>query len=387
MLIMGRDLKCDVAIVGGGLAGGLIAYALSVKRPDLRIRLIERDATLGGNHVWSFFSTDVAPQDRWIVEPFVSHQWLGYQVRFPAHRRTLGAQYNSIRSKDFDAVLREKLPEGTIVHAAVKRLGPTTVVLANGTSLSARGVIDARGAAHLSHFKSGWQKFVGQEYRTATPHGLTQPIVMDATVDQIDGYRFVYALPFGEDRIFVEDTYYSDSPHLDPRALRQRLAAYTDAQGWSVAEVLSEEQGVLPVVLGGNFEAFWSAGIGGVGKAGARGALFHPTTGYSLPDAVRAAAMIADMPDLSGAALHDALKAMARGAWKSRGFYRMLDRMLFLTVRPEHRYRIMERFYRLRPPLIERFYAGKSTLFDRLRILTGRPPVPIHRALKVVREK
>jgi hypothetical protein len=49
-----------------------------------------------------------------------------------------------------------------------------------------------------------------------------------------------------------------------------------------------------------------------------------------------------------------------------RGFYRMLAAMLFKAAEPQERYRILERFYRLDPQLIGRFYAGHSTLFDKL---------------------
>ena len=41
------------------------------------------------------------------------------------------------------------------------------------------------------------------------------------------------------------------------------------------------------------------------------------------------------------------------------------------------------RFYGLSEPLIRRFYAGAPTLYDRLRIVTGRPPVPFGRAVRV----
>jgi L-2-hydroxyglutarate oxidase LhgO len=37
----------DIAILGGGLAGGLVALALAARRPDLRIMLVERDDRLG----------------------------------------------------------------------------------------------------------------------------------------------------------------------------------------------------------------------------------------------------------------------------------------------------------------------------------------------------
>jgi len=61
--------------------------------------------------------------------------------------------------------------------------------------------------------------------------------------------------------------------------------------------------------------------------------------------------------------------------------------MLFGAANPPERYRILQRFYRLPAPLIARFYAGRSTLADRLRILAGRPPVSLRRALAAMMEK
>ena len=54
------DPSCHIAILGGGLAGSLIALAMARYRPELRVQLIERGASLGGNHVWSFFASDLA---------------------------------------------------------------------------------------------------------------------------------------------------------------------------------------------------------------------------------------------------------------------------------------------------------------------------------------
>jgi lycopene beta-cyclase len=64
----------------------------------------------------------------------------------------------------------------------------------------------------------------------------------------------------------------------------------------------------------------------------------------------------------------------------------MLARMLFRAALPAERYKVLERFYRLPTSLIERFYAGQSTAWDRVRILAGKPPVPINRAVRAMLE-
>ncbi len=393
-LAMPSIIPCDIAIVGGGLAGGLIALALAKQRPGLDVRIVEGSDSIGGNHFWSFFATDIAQDDRWLVAPLICYGWTHYDIAFPAHRRTLKSAYYSIESERLDAVVRAALPpEAVMTGRKVLAASPTAVVLADGDRIEAKGVIDARGSGDLALLDLGWQKFVGLEFALEEPHALSGPIVMDATVDQIDGYRFVYTLPLSATRLFIEDTYYSDTPDLhrpqpgtgsnaDPIA--DRVRAYASAHGWATHSATREEWGVLPVAMGGDFEAYWQSGGNKVAKAGMRAGLFHPTTGYSLPDAVRLAALIARASDLSGAGLHTLTHDFARRTWRARGFYRMLDKMLFRAAGPDERYRILERFYRLDPQLVRRFYAGQSTMMDKARILTGKPPVPITRALRAI---
>ncbi len=377
--------RCDIAILGGGLAGALCALALAQRRPELSIMLIEAGDMIGGNHVWSFFESDVAPDDRWLVAPLVCHSWSGHEVIFPRHARTLGGAYHSIRSERLDEAVRAALPPAALLTGRrVHTAGPTSVLLDDGTRISATAVIDARGTGDLGKLDLGWQKFVGQEVRLTRPHGLNRPIIMDATVEQIDGYRFVYVLPFGPDRLFIEDTYYSDRPALPVKTIGPRIRHYAAGRGWKVAEVLREESGVLPVALGGDFETYWRSGGDGVAKVGMRAGLFHPVTGYSLPDAVRTAARLAEAPTFEGEALHDRLYDEARRCWRSRGYYRMLSRMLFRAAAPERRWAVLAQFYRRDAALIARFYRGQSTLLDKVRMLVGRPPVPLGRALRAI---
>jgi lycopene beta-cyclase len=354
--------------LGGGLSGGLIARALLARRPGIDLQIIEQSDRLGGNHVWSFFDGDVAAADRWLVDDLITYRWPEYDVAFPERRRTIRHWYNSITSEQFDSVLRAELG--------------ARIILGDAERLELRGaVIDARGPGDAAQLDCGWQKFVGMNFRTAAPHGVDRPIVMDATVEQIDGYRFVYVLPFGPNDLFVEDTYYSDTPDLDVEAVRARASAYVAAHGWDALPGNRFESGVLPVIMGGNFERYW-ASTGAGAKAGMRAGLCHPTTGYSLPDAVRLASAIARTDDLSPEGLARLTREHARRAWGSRGFYRLLDRMLFRAGPPAERYRVLQRFYGLPEPLISRFYAGHSTLGDIVRTLSGRPPVPFWPAVR-----
>ncbi|MBA3942084.1 MAG: lycopene cyclase [Sphingopyxis sp.] len=380
---MGRPStdRCDIAIVGGGLAGGLAVLALAAKRPDLDVRLIE-PGPVGGNHVWSFFDSDIAKKDRWLVAPLVRHHWPRYDVRFPAHARTLRMGYKSITGEALAAAVAAALPEGHVIADRAKHVAPDHLLLSRGGRLSAKHVIDARGAGKFPTLDCGWQAFVGQALTVKGGHGVEHPVVMDATVEQTGGYRFVYLLPFDAETIFVEDTYYSDDADLDVPLVRERIAAYAAARGWEVTATGREETGVLAVVVAGDFARLWPASER-TARIGARAGLFHATTGYSLPDAVRTAAAL---PALAGRAdLPERLRARAAAAWRRQRFYRMLGAMLFRAAEPDERYRIFERFYRLPAGLIARFYAGRSSVTDKLRIVSGRPPVPVGRALAALR--
>ena len=160
-IMSGRET--DVAIVGGGLAGGLIALALHRAQPDLRFQLIEAGETLGGHHRWSWFESDLGHEGRALLSPFTYVAWdQGYEVAFPHYRRPMRAGYRSLASADFDAALREILPERTLsLGQRVCELDANGVTLQSGECINARTVIDCRGVLPSQHLLGGWQIFAG----------------------------------------------------------------------------------------------------------------------------------------------------------------------------------------------------------------------------------
>lgn len=363
----------DYILVGGGLQNSLIALGLLHRRPGVRMAIIERGARPGGNHTWCFHESDVPHELGYLVEPLIVHRWPGYEVRFPSRRRDLTAPYAAITSPHLAQVLETAV-------AAAERATLTTgvaattierdrVALADGRTLIGRVVIDARGPSEDERSENaGYQKFVGLEVALSRPHRLRRPIVMDATVAQRDGFHFVYTLPFAEDRLLIEDTYFSDAPTLSLPSLRDRIAAYAERLGLHIREVVREETGVLPMP--------WATSAPLPTKspliAGYRGGWFHPGTGYSLPVATRLADLVARTP--RDALFGRALRSLRRQTLRQASFCHQLNNLLFNWFAPAERWRIFEHFYRLPRATIGRFFALRMTRADRLRILIGRPP-------------
>jgi lycopene beta-cyclase len=379
-------MKTVLILVGGGLANSLIAYRILLERPDFPLLVVERGASIGADHTWSFHDSDLTVNQRRWMEPLIAHRWSSHELRFPGRRRTIDDGYNSVTSERLHEVVAPALGNRIRLQTEVAEVTPGGIVLANGERINARAVIDGRGDPGGNHLDNGYQKFLGLFVRLAEPHGLIAPILMDATVEQVDGFRFVYTLPFSDTEALIEDTYYSDEPDLDRNRLRRGIGDYAEKQGWAIAAITGEEAGVLPIVLGGDIDAFWAVGPEGVARSGMRGAFFHPTTGYSLPEAVRLANEIAAIPDLESASLFELTRRRSGELWRRTGYYRLLNRMLFRAAEPETRYRIFERFYGLSGGLIRRFYAGRLKWIDKVRLLIGKPPVPIYRALQCLSE-
>lgn len=291
------NTQWDLILAGGGLANGLIALRLRVRQPRLNVLLLEASDAPGGNHTWSFHGADLtAEQHAWLT-PLVAHRWDGYEVRFPALTRTLDGGYYSVTSERFAHVLQETVGERLWRNAPVASLTSQSVTLTDGRTLYARAVIDGRGWQASSHLTAGQQAFLGQQWRLAAPHGLTRPVLMDATVAQQGGYRFVYTLPLTPDTLLIEDTHYIDSATLDHDRARENIASYARSQGWQLATLEREERGNLPITLTGAPQAFWREAQG-VARGPARRAvprddrLFAAARGNACRSYRRAAACV-----------------------------------------------------------------------------------------------
>tara|TARA_R110002020_G_scaffold161603_3_gene346893 strand:- start:764 stop:1954 length:1191 start_codon:yes stop_codon:yes gene_type:complete len=378
----------DMIIVGAGLSGLLTAWRCLDVNPDLTVVIVEASDKIAGDHTWSFNLTDVDESLRDWIRPFIAYQWPRYDVKFPKLERTLDIPYCTGNSETLRECVAPFIKSGRLqamLETKVASLDAEIVTLENGETLDAACVLDARGFAPNENVFLGYQKFVGKTIRTKKPHGLKNPIIMDATVEQLGGYRFVYCLPFTDHEILVEDTYYTDGPELSESQVAARVDDYIDAHGWGDHEVVRQETGVLPITLA---IENWPLDTP---EIGIRGGFYHAITGYSFPDALNVANFIS-LSDLAidpnvAEDVDTTLVVMKSKHRETESFLRLLNRMLFRACEPDQRYKVLQRFYGLPIDLIERFYAGKLNQADKARILIGKPPVPVTKALYNFSEK
>ncbi|MGI9474576.1 MAG: lycopene cyclase family protein [Rubripirellula sp.] len=419
MNINSETSEFDYLLVGGGLQSGLLALAIAHHHPDARVVLIERDQNLAGNHTWSFHPGDVPESCRRWIEPLIRYHWPGYQVRLGNFRRHVDLAYASIPSEHFArvvsrlfdtsaAVNEERFHGGAMwarqnaslgFHAGaapavaemdsawketdspwklmtgtdVIHVSEDSVTTRCGQQIRGRLVIDCRGpAAQKARFSgSGFQKFHGFEIELEHDWPLESPVIMESCVDQEDGFRFIYTLPFTARRVLIEDTRFSDKPDCDRQDCFDLVQKYLQSNGVDRFKIIREESGVLPMPFSSELQPSSDSPLAG----GYAGGWFHAATGYSFPMVVAFAEAVARGP--LATARHRVSELSETHRRRSR-YCRLLNRLLFRLVAPRHRHRIFRRFYRVLSEIaIERFYSHQFTAADAVRIVVGIPPTII----------
>ncbi|WP_409433731.1 lycopene beta-cyclase CrtY [Litorimonas sp. RW-G-Af-16] len=379
-----HEKPADMIIVGAGLSGLLTAWRCLDVNPELCVMVIEASDHIAGDHTWSFNLTDVAEELRDWIQPFIAYQWDRYDVKFPKRERTLEIPYCTGNSDTLRACVQPHIESGRLrlmLNTQVSELTSESVTLKNDEVLEAACVLDARGFEPRGDEIPGWQKFVGRVIKTEKPHGLHHPVIMDATVEQIDGYRFLYLLPFSDTELLVEDTYFSDTSNLSENEISARIDDYIKDKGWSDHKVLRTEKGVLPMMMATDRDDDSS-------KIGLAGGFAVAATGFTVPCAVEIANKVAQTIRSEGIIALNVYVPKLRSEHIARERYpRLLNRMFFRAAEPQKRFIILQRFYGFKEGLIKRFYRNGLTRRDKARILIGKPPVPVSKALYNFSEK
>lgn len=396
------EKKFDVLILGAGLAGSLAALKLASSKPDLKIALIEANDHIGGHHTWTFHESDLPPDAMEWIRPLLMKTWERSTVRFPKIEKTTEGRFHLIRSEDLHRVVKDRLGDGVILKARVDRATESQAVLENGDVYNAELVLDARGlvnkinltggvssasaGAPVAPGVNGYHKSIGYDLVLTETHGLTAPVLIDATCPQLDGFRYYSLLPLNDKTLYAQETYYSDAPDLNAERISRSLESYAERRGWQIAKRERQEVSSVPMPMTSEYLS-----VGNAGEAlpiGMRGGYYHATTTNAFPDAVKVAEFLATAPgELSTTKVRESLTKWRR-PWLSRQrFYRLLNRFLYFASEPTLRYLVLQNLFEQPTDVVSRYTGGRTSWGDRLRILSGRPPLPFDLTLKSFSER
>lgn len=383
-------VDADIVVVGAGAAGLSLAHRLVAGTPHGGTpSVVLVDAPPGPlrppRRTWCFWETGPGRYD---AAATASWEWLRVRGRDGAvvRRHIAPARYKMIRSDDFEALVDRDLAdrpglrrlEATVGAPATLPDGTARVPAtgADGTriDLRARWVFDSRPPGRLpparslllQHFR-GW--FVRAE----------RPVFDPSVVDLMDfrtgqpgrGLSFGYVLPTGRHTALVEYTEFGPAP-LTSEAYDRALEDYTRrVLRTGDVEVLSTEQGVIPMT-----DAVFErrvAGSGSVLRIGGAGGATRASTGYTFAavqrqsDAVARAVLAGRRPEpppphRARARLMDAVLLRALDTGRVDGpdlFFRLFERV------PAGR--------------LLRFLDGRSRLFEDLAVGVRTPVLPMLR--------
>jgi lycopene beta-cyclase len=410
----------DFILSGGGLAGLSLAYYL-INSPlrDRSILIVDKDAKQQNDRTWCFWEEQPTLFDE--IAYRVWHQLRFVGDDFTREFELAPYRYQMIRGLDFYDFTREKLAQydnATFVHGNIDRVDDASdhaTVTVDGKSFSGSWVFDSTlpaslrgsvpiGGASLRALSPGAPPLRGQgaaKQSPATPdeiassasdllamttngryHHLNQhfrgweietdrpvfnpqlPTLFDFRTQQQGHMRFVYTLPFAENRALIEYTLFS-SQLLTPDEYDAGLRTYIeDVLGIEQYAINHIEAGVIPMT-DHPFPRRLGQRVMSIGTKGGR---VKPSTGYAFLRIQRDSAAIVQSLVAHG----QPFDIPAR-----RGRYNLHDSILLniMTHYPDNLKLIFTIMFKHNPiQRIFRFLDETATLGEEARFIASLPP-------------
>ncbi|MFN0013873.1 MAG: lycopene cyclase family protein [Saprospiraceae bacterium] len=391
----------SILFAGAGLAGLSLALELA-QRPafaNKKILLLDRDRKQQNDRTWCFWATDAES-----LPPVVFRTWDRCRFFAPGFETEMDIapyRYRMVRGADYYAWAHAELQRHTnveLLRATITEMdtekglvctdaGDFTGDVVFNSAFTPVQVVPVGQAAYpkspfsvpisgeqnarantillLQHFK-GWL--------IETPAPTFDPAVMtfmDFRIEQHGETRFVYVLPFSENRALVEFTVFSPAL-LAPETYNHELHRYmNDYLGISDFRIEEQEFGVIPMTD----YPFPATQKGKTIHIGTAGGFVKPSSGYAFKRTQRKARAFAGAWERTGKP--DA--GMLQSPWIFRQFDGIFLRVL--QEQNELGTRIFSDLFRKLPPaLVLRFLDEDSSACENLRLVSAPPARPFLKA-------
>ena len=376
-----EDSHYEYVILGAGCAGLSLCYYLLEQGVTEPILILDQKSEFVDDRTWCFWDVEPTPFSHLAAKRWGS--WLIQAVGEAVEQKTERYPYQCLTAADFYTSVLERTSSYNNVTLHLeepveswKEYGGETFVQTARDAYTAHYLFDGRGLPPSSptfeeaRNQAVWvpQKFVGLRLRTRgavfDPERCT---IMDFSVSQERGLRFVYILPFTEHEALVENVYLSEA-EISVEEHRAELEGYlADVYGLSPDDYVvdGEERGYIPMT-----DYSFPRKLGGrTYSIGMLGGESRPSTGYTFLRIQRYCRALAENL-AAGREPPERVEA---------GRYKLLDK-IFLRFMKEHPERCPEVYLRmftgLPPDTLVRFLTEKSTLLDDLRLVLAMPKMP-----------
>lgn len=250
-----KQFKYQHIIIGGGCAGFQLAKAM-LKLPNSTVRsvLIIESSKEHAPKSWCFWSDNSHPYRHLVKKEWSSLSFGAYENKksLPLQKQT----YQYIDSQSFinyHLMEFENNPRITIIHDTVFSLeNQSEGFLVNCYDKSFTADYVYTSVPNLTKdvdFKPKvWQHFLGWEITTSENYFNTEEAtLMDFDVDNNMDGRFIYILPFTENRALVECTIFSNQA-FPLESFENSLKIYLHKKYGSDYKILKTEKGTVPMM-------------------------------------------------------------------------------------------------------------------------------------------
>jgi lycopene beta-cyclase len=261
----------DVLIAGAGPAGW--ALAAHCARLGLETAVVAPHPLRPWRPTYGLWGDELAmlPPDVTAAEPTAIHV-------YTTKPHLIARRYAILNNERLLAALTKNV---TAITGKVVTIGPETVDLADGRTISAKTVVNAMGSRGGTAEQTAFGIIV--------PTAVAEPIVRPGEAIFMDWRSrfntFLYAMPLGADRVLLEETSLARRPAVDFRTLRQALTERLEPHGISL-EGKKTERVRFPLDVP-------RPRRNRVLPFGAAAGFVHPAAGYSVGEAFRLAPRIA----------------------------------------------------------------------------------------------
>jgi len=320
----------EVCVVGAGPAG--LALATALAKRGVTVDLLDPAPHQPWAPTYGVWEDDVAAKH---VARAIDHRWRHAAVHTDTGTHLLERPYLRLHTGRLHAqAIQDALDAGVVLQPSrVLALGAHTrrsqpIFTSVGTR-HARLVVDATGrglpethALRPASVGPGVQVAYGQRITVDQHPWATDTLtLMDwrrlrdvgpHAGDTEQHPTFLYALPFSETEVFVEETVLSTRPARPIAECEARLQARLRQLGVGVREVHETERCFIP--MGGPLPVL-ERSERALLPFGAAAGLVHPATGYSLATSLRLAPVVADTL-VEALSVTDG-RGAARAAWQT----------------------------------------------------------------------